>query len=121
MLRSVKPFISTITCLMTFVLADKSPIIKYRPTKTVIKLGDIRVVTNPVEFEYHYEFLESGFEFAVQTRTALKIVAGRQSRFIHSCFAEEINVASFLLYKRLFVVTIRVNQSLYLKQPSLAA
>ena len=53
-------------------LADKSPIIKYRPTKTVIKLGDIRVVTNPVEFEYHYEFLESGFEFCRTDQDGVK-------------------------------------------------
>ena len=37
-------------------LVDKAPIVKYKLGKTIIKVGDIRVVTNPVKFEYFYGF-----------------------------------------------------------------
>lgn len=46
-------------------LIDKTPIIKYKSTKTVIKLGDIRVVTNPVKYDYSYGFIDSEFEFCI--------------------------------------------------------
>ena len=38
-------------------LADKMPIIKYKLGKTIIKVGEIRVVTNPVKYDYSYGFI----------------------------------------------------------------
>ena len=57
-------------------LVDKTPIIKNRPTKTVIKVGDIRVITNPVEFEYSYGFTNSVFEFCITDQNGIVCSVG---------------------------------------------
>ena len=68
-------------------LEDKAPTIKYRRRKTVIEVGNIRVVTNPVEFEYHYEFLEPGLEFCVTdqdgtTDCSLGLIPGQPEGYV---------------------------------------
>ena len=57
-------------------LVDKTPIIKNRPTKTVIKVGHIRVITNPVEFEYSYGFTNSVFEFCITDQNGIDCSVG---------------------------------------------
>ena len=36
-------------------LADETPLFKYKSNKTVIKVGSIRMITNPMRFDYVYQ------------------------------------------------------------------
>ena len=43
-------------------LSDKMPLFRYKTSKTIIRIGDVKIITNPAKYSYVYKFLTPKYE-----------------------------------------------------------
>ena len=50
-------------------IPDKSPSFKHKPNKTIIEIGDLKIITNPAKFDFYYKFYTPNMSLCTTDRS----------------------------------------------------